>query len=232
MLIAINYSDATFAKAQQKNTLTAYKRGGFDKVIEYSPNDLNEDFINNNKEAFVVGNSRVGKYGLWRPFIVLNTLEQMEYGDYMMYCDSGAYYTKSVQGLVKRMNRDNIDIMLFEVEGNIEKAYTKRDIFTYLNCDNCSITDTVQRCSTYFLVKKTARSVQFFKEYYQLSLEAPFLFTDEKNRMGLDNYPEFVDTRHNQSVLSVLSKKYSLPAYRDISQWGNGTGVFKIIKNK
>ena len=28
MLIAINYSDATFAKAQQKNTLTAYKGSG------------------------------------------------------------------------------------------------------------------------------------------------------------------------------------------------------------
>jgi hypothetical protein len=39
--------------------------------------------------------------------------------------------------------------------------------------------------------------------------------------MGKPNYKEFKDHRHDQSIFSVLTKKYNLLAYRDPSQWGN-----------
>jgi len=39
--------------------------------------------------------------------------------------------------------------------------------------------------------------------------------------MGKPNYKEFIDHRHDQSIFSVLTKKYNLLAYRDPSQWGN-----------
>ena len=65
-----------------------------------------------------------------------------------------------------------------------------------------------------------------------MTYKAPYLFTDEDNKLGLSNYPEFVDTRHNQSVLSVLSKKHNIKAFWDISQWGIGTGIIEKIKVK
>ena len=44
--------------------------------------------------------------------------------------------------------------------------------------------------------------------------------------MGLPNYPEFIDNRHDQTVLSLLSKKWGISAFRDPSQYGNNTEKF------
>src|SRR5699024_603854 len=66
----------------------------------------------------------------------------------------------------------------------------------------------------------------------QIALEAPYLFTDDDNKLGKKNYEDFIDTRHNQSVLSVLSKKYGIPAFRNPSQWGWGQGIIHILSQK
>ena len=230
MIVAINYADSTYREAQKFNTKTAYKFGKVDKVIEYGPENIDVDFIEHNKETFKLNDKRAGKFGLWRPHIIMDALNQVEYGDYIFYSDSGSSFVKPVRILVDIMQKDNVDIMVFDMKDNIEKAYTKRDIFIYLGCDENKYTDTAQRCSTFFLLKKTESTLQFFKEYYDLTFEAPYLFTDEENRLGYPNYPEFIDTRHNQSVLSVLSKKYDVKAYWDLSQWGIGTGITEKIK--
>lgn len=230
MIVAINYADSTYREAQKFNTKTAYKFGKVDKVIEYGPEDIDVDFIEHNKETFKLNDKRAGKFGLWRPHIIMDALNQVEYGDYIFYSDSGSSFVKPVKILIDIMQKDNVDIMVFDMKENIEKAYTKRDIFIYLGCDENKYTDTAQRCSTFFLFKKTEGTLQFFKEYYDLTFEAPYLFTDEENRLGYPNYPEFIDTRHNQSVLSVLSKKYDVKAYWDLSQWGIGTGIIEKIK--
>jgi hypothetical protein len=46
--------------------------------------------------------------------------------------------------------------------------------------------------------------------------------TDDANVLGLPNYPEFHDHRHDQSILSLLAKKWNLTLYPDPSQWGAG----------
>ncbi len=39
--------------------------------------------------------------------------------------------------------------------------------------------------------------------------------------MGKENYPGFVENRHDQTALSIIAKKHHLGYYRDPSQWGN-----------
>ena len=46
------------------------------------------------------------------------------------------------------------------------------------------------------------------------------IVSDDPNVMGKDNPKSFRDHRHDQSVLSLLSKKWGLPAFRDPSQYG------------
>jgi hypothetical protein len=47
------------------------------------------------------------------------------------------------------------------------------------------------------------------------------LLTDMENQLGYPNYEGFHEHRHDQSILSLLSKKYGLMAFRDPSQFGN-----------
>ena len=46
------------------------------------------------------------------------------------------------------------------------------------------------------------------------------IISDNPNVMGLPNYKEFTDHRHDQSVISLMSKKHGFKRFRDPSQFG------------
>ena len=135
MKLLINYADAPWKPAQHFATKKAYSVGNVDKVIEYGPENIDDDFRQNNEYAFIQNNKRVGKYGLWRPHILMDALNQVNEGDYVIYCDSGAYFVKSVDYLIDFMEKKETPILLFE-NGYNESQLTKRDIFVYMNMDN------------------------------------------------------------------------------------------------
>ena len=226
MIYAVNYADSTYRKAQLYNTKTAMSKGQVDRVLEYGPDSIDSDYIKENESSFLVGDPRVGKYGLWRPWILKDAFDKMQYGDYLVYCDSGAYYIQSVYRFIQIMEKKELDLLCFEVEFK-EKTYTKRDAFIYMASDTVQYTDSLQRCSTYMVYKKTVKTENFINEYLELAKRAPFLFTDAENQLGSNNYPEFIDHRHNQSVFSLLTKKYGYPAFRSPDQWGEPKGFIK-----
>jgi hypothetical protein len=43
---------------------------------------------------------------------------------------------------------------------------------------------------------------------------------DDNNVLGSTNYPDFRSHRHDQTILSLLAKKWNLTVYPDPSQWG------------
>jgi hypothetical protein len=104
--------------------------------------------------------------------------------------------------------------------GYLEKRYTKRDAFVLLNCDEPEFTDTTHLEASFSLWKKSKSAIDFVEEYLHFC-EDERILTDMPNTMGLPNYPEFEDHRHDQSILSLLSKKRNMPAFRAPSQYGN-----------
>jgi hypothetical protein len=47
------------------------------------------------------------------------------------------------------------------------------------------------------------------------------IITDEENVLGVPNYPEFVENRHDQTIWSLVCKKHQIAPFRDPSEWGN-----------
>lgn len=213
MLIAINYADINFKEAQSINTKTAYTKGRVDKVIEYSPEDIEKDFYLKNKS--ILDNKRGGGYWLWKPYIILKTMEKMNDGDYLFYCDSGAAYINKVQYLIKSMEDTGQDIMPFELP-LIEKQWTQNETFKFMNCYDDKFKNSNQILATYMLIKVSYKSKQFIKQYLELC---------ENQDILIDNYSEeeegyFLEHRHDQSIFSLLCKKYNLQVFRDPSQYG------------
>lgn len=217
--VAINYADQKYRVSQKYNTMCAYRYGKLDKVIEFGPRDIDQEFKKNNSQWFVEGQAQIGRYGLWRPHIVKKTFDALQEGDYLFYSDSGCYLTKSIELLINVLNKSKQEVMVFDLP-YIEKEWTKRDVFLYFACDTSAIADGNQRLSTFFLLKKGDQSAEFVERYYQATLDMPALFTDEPNQLGKENYEEFIQNRHNQSVLSVLTKAMGIRSYRDPSQFG------------
>lgn len=217
MVTLINYANENFYKSQKRNTKTGIEIGGFDKVFSYSPSDIDSDFYKKNEA--ILSQKRGNGYWLWKPYIIKKTSEKLDWGDFAFYCDSGAYFVKPITPLIEHCNAINQDIIVFELFFK-ERQWTKRDAFILMDCDTPKYTDSKQRLSGYSLWKKTQFSMDFLEEQLRYSQDIRIV-SDMENTCGKPNYPEFKENRHDQSVLSLLSKKHNLAAFRTPSQRDN-----------
>ena len=217
MIIAVNYADKRFQRAQKLNSRTA-RQWGADKVIEYGPEDIDEDFRRRNQE--ILNAPRGGGYYLWKPYVYRKAYDELGEGDYLIYIDSGAVYVNKIQYLIDCMEQQNVPVMIFSLEQErIEKCNTKRDAFVLIGCDERKYTDTPQSIGGYFVCKKAPEVEAFLDEVLQYAQDIRII-SDKPNVMGLPNYKEFTDHRHDQSVISLVSKKHGLMRFRDPSQFG------------
>jgi hypothetical protein len=211
----INYAHGRYLEAQKYCSQSA-QQVGFDEVISYRYNDIDEDFKNKNKNIF--SQQRGAGYWLWKPYFINKTLNVMNYGDLLVYSDSGSFYQNSVQPLIDKILKEETGVLSFELKGLIEKEYTKRDTFITMNQDSSEYTDSSQREATFIWLIKNDFTVNLISEYLNYAQDENII-TDNKSKLG-ENYPEFKDHRHDQSIWSLLCKKYKISAHRLISQHG------------
>lgn len=217
MIIAINYADKNFRRAQKLNSKTA-RQWGADKVIEYGPGDIDDVFRGRNQE--ILDAPRGGGYYLWKPYFYRKAYDELGDGDYLVYIDSGAVYVNKIQYLIDCMEHEKVPLMIFSLEcGRIEKGNTKRDAFVLTGCDEPKYTDTPQSIGGYFVCKKAPEVEAYLDEVLRYAQDIRVI-SDNPNVMGLPDYEGFTDHRHDQSVISLMSKKYGFKRFRDPSQFG------------
>ena len=90
---------------------------------------------------------------------------------------------------------------------HLERKFTKRDAFILLGVDTPFYAETGQFNAAFQIYRKTTFTEYFLKEYLYYAQDKRII-TDDSNEMGEENYPEFKDHRHDQSILSLLIKKY------------------------
>jgi hypothetical protein len=89
--------------------------------------------------------------------------------------------------------------------------------------DEENVHGSFQRLASFILFQKSCMSLQFVMEWLAYASDQR-LITDMRNTLGKQNLPGFREHRHDQSILSLLSKKWGLMAYRTPSQYGNVLG--------
>lgn len=215
MIYLTNYGNGNFQKAQLLNTKTAYSIGHVDQVFSYSEKDLDSEFVRNHKE--ILSQKRGAGYWLWKPYIILDSLNKVPDGEYLIYSDSGIYFTGSVNPLISAMEREETDIMAFSTGKHIEKNWTKRDIFIAMDCDSDFYSNGRQLWAGFIIFKVSDNSRKFVEEWLKLCCDK-HLVTDEQSKE--ENYLGYIETRHDQSIFSLLIKKWQIPEFRDPSQHG------------
>lgn len=210
----INFAKGRYLEAQKYCSMSA-KNVGFDNIISYTSSDIDIEFYNKNKN--ILNNPRGAGYWLWKPYFINKTLELMEYGDLLVYSDSGSFYKSSVQPLIDKILLDKNGVLSFELKGLFEKEYTKRDAFVIMGLDDPKYTETSQREATYIWIIKNDFTIKLIKEYLNYAQDERVI-TD--NISENKNYDAFKDHRHDQSIWSLLCKKYDIEPHRLISQHG------------
>lgn len=212
----INYANGRYLQAQKYCSDSA-KQFGFDEVISYSLGDIDPEFYYKNKN--ILDQSRGAGFWLWKPYFISKTLERMENGDLLVYSDSGSFYQNSPQPLIDLILKDEKGVLSFELKGLMENVYTKRDTFVLMDLDEPKYTESSQREATYIWLIKNDFTVNLVKEYLEYAQDERII-TDliSENK----NYDVFKDHRHDQSIWSLLCKKYDIEPHKLISQWGEG----------
>jgi hypothetical protein len=217
MNLLVNFATPNFFKAQQFNRQTALKIGGFDQVFCANPHLIDAQF--KQKHQSILNEARGAGYWLWKPYFILQKLKQLADGDRLMYADSASHFIHSAAPLLELPQQFGQDIISFELELQ-ESAWTKRDTFFYMDADQKGFERKKQFLASFIVIRKSAFSIRFMEQYLEYCTN-PHILTDLDNTCGLPNFPDFNSHRHDQSVFSLLCKKYGLQGFRDPSQWGN-----------
>jgi len=204
-IVGISYADDKYMKQLRINKLTAINIGKVDEYFYYKPNDIDLNFKKKNED--ILSRKRGNGYWLWKPYFILKTLrDKLNKGDYLIYTDAGVLYLDKVEKLIKFMISNNEDIWTIRTIF-LEKQYSKRDAFILLDVDSPNYTDTLQYIATIQIYKKSNISENFLEKLLNYS-EDKRIITDDPNTQGLPNYDGFIENRHDQTILSLLIKKF------------------------
>lgn len=215
----ISYADNRFLKQQRNLKVSAKIFAPGVNLREYSPDSIDEVFYERNKK--ILSAKKGGGYWLWKPYIILRTLKEMEYGDVLLYMDSGSILVKNAGRLFESLEAIDQDVVGFETPF-LEKEYTKSATIEAIlaDCDEenkAGIIEDNQVQATFQFVRKSDSSMNFYSKLLELS-ENEHLICDGQSEKG--EVDSFVAHRHDQSIFSLLYRKYGYIAYRDITQFG------------
>ena len=204
-IVAISYSNELYQRQLELNKKSAIEVGKVDEFYSYGPDDVDPAFREKNKD--ILSRKRGNGYWLWKPYIIYKTIvEKLKYGDYLIYSDACVLYMNSSRLLVNFLEQHKAKMWTYKITYK-EKLYTKRDAFILMDADTPYYTDTGQYMATIMIYKKSKYTVNFIKEWLYYGQDKRII-TDDQNTMGKENYPEFRDNRHDQTVLSLLIKKH------------------------
>ncbi len=217
--IHINYAHGRYVQSQKYCCQTALENG-FDISKPYGLQDLDNQFLQSN--SYTMSQSRGAGYWLWKPYLILKTLESMSNDDWLMYTDSGMHFARNPWEMItsKADEMGEKGIATFASIAT-NKMFTKRDAFVLMDADTPLFTDAPHRMASVFVCRKTPFSLEFVREWLAYATD-PRIITDLPNTQGLPNYPDFKDHRHDQSIMSILGTRHNtLLVEEDITQFSN-----------
>lgn len=227
----------TFGNKKYYNSLNRIKNEAesfniFDKILIYNDLNLKNDFPDfwKKHENFIINNPRGYGYWIWKPYLVLKTLETMNENDILVYADAGCSLNNNG---INRLNEyfeivknSNYGILSFELLGLKEKTYTKMDIFHELEMETHEYLNSNQIMATIFILKKCDHTIKIINEWYKFV--CIYNLVDD-SQSSIKNDENFIDNRHDQSIFSLIRKKYGTEIISDETYYTNWD--FNIIKN-
>jgi hypothetical protein len=205
------YIDAVKRITREMQTNTTQ----FDKIVAKTDADLKRDPEFWPKHGdFINANTRGYGYWLWKPYLIMKTLEIMNDGDILFYVDSGCELLPNenndleIAKLAKSCDKNTILYII----ASEENQYNKMDLVNAMILEEeqkTNVMNTMQNAATFIIMKKTDQTYDFASEWYSICCTYSNI-DDSPSKAAND--PSFIEHRHDQSVFSLLTKSEK---YRD-----------------
>ena len=200
----------SFAEANMKSALEV---GRFDTAKIYTMNDIDDYY--KAKNTHLLQYKRLAGYAVWKPYIIFKRLLEIEDGDILCYNDSKYIWLTNVRNMeTQLLNGKNIGVYLNKPNSgtHIEKQWTKGDAFVLMNIPfnefGNDVKNTSQVWSGYILLRKEFNPIRFIGEWLTYNQD-PRIASDSPTKIA-SNDPIFTENRHDQTILSLLCKKWGI----------------------
>jgi len=186
----------------------------FDKIIGYTDLYLKQDKDYWGKYGnFIENNSRGYGFYMWKSYVVKRTMDEMNDNDILIYIDAGctinAYGKKRLEEYVDIVRKSEHGIISFQMALSSQK-YTKKSVFEYMN-----VSPEDQKLDQFvagiLILRKNENTKRIINEWNKISC-IPKMINDE---LSNSEHPEFIDNRHDQSILSILFYRYGSVILKD-----------------
>lgn len=194
----------------------------FDEIYTYTEKDFSKDF-RKKWGRYLYPYSKGYGYWCWKPPLIKKTLDAMDEGDILLYTDVGCYLNPNGKerlaeyySIVENSQTGMLGFRSQEVSVNgmpeglrFENEWTKGDVFDYFGVRNDKeITYSTQYEATAVFIRKNPVSMAFVDEWVNVIDNDFSLITDDPSRSP--NLEGFKENRHDQSIYSMLAKKYKI----------------------
>jgi hypothetical protein len=203
----------------------------FDSITCYTEKDLMSDSTFWNKHGnFILSNRRGYGYWIWKPYLIYKKLSEIDTNDILLYLDSGCEL--NINGklrLLELIKLTQQKLILATSSLQTELIYSKQDLIEFMSMQSHPLLTQSQAQAGALIIKKCQTTIDFYKEFYQICQNYHFI---DDSPSKLQNHHSFKEHRHDQSVFSLLLKKYNLLNYDlDPTYFGDGPSS-KLVYNK
>lgn len=216
--VLITYGDKKFEMSKNRFIQNAHAINIFDEIIAYSDKDLSEEL----KQSEIINEKRGGGLWSWKPDVILTTLNKMEDGDILVYCDSGCtvYPCNEWNHIWKSL--ENHDIIAQRIYQRTDK-WTRKSIIEYFAQTNSkNWTKCYQHMATAIILKATPFTRAFVSEWKDVMISHPEMVKDVTIEEKVNEAECFIENRHDQAFYSALTYKYlNNPTYKNkiLTKW-------------
>jgi hypothetical protein len=209
----ITFATDNYIEVANEIVESAKNLGGFDTVKIFTLKDIDDFYIQKNSSILC---KRLGAgYWIWKSYIILKYLYDIDKDDIVCYCDTMYLFTgkNKIQDISKNINDTNSNIIITHNKPNeptyLEKEFTKGDAFYLMNANEPKYFDTNQVWGGFIILKNNFLALKIISEWFTYAQDERIV-TDTPSIIQ-ENFIEFNGNRHDQTIISIIVKKYNIP---------------------
>ena len=222
--ITFGGGNSNYLEAGSRLCNQATKINLFNKITFFT-----DTFLQNDTEFwerhsnFVIKNKKGYGYWLWKPYLIKKTIETLNDGDILLYLDSGCEINSNKRNEMINyfgMVKTNYIITSFTFT---EKNWNKMDLILHLNANSSEFIETPQRQAGAQLLYVCDKTRRLVNEWYETACNYHLIDDSPSIAKNCDGFREH---RHDQSIFSLLTKKYNIKNTLNIES------IVEVIRNR
>jgi hypothetical protein len=181
----------------------------FNNVIHYKSDDI-KDFKLKNQHLWDY--NKGDGFWIWKPYVIRKTLDIVNDGDIVVYCDTRYIMTEDIHSHIKsHFENTTEDFFVLKTHHfvsdsiQIEKMWSKGDAFHLIGVDINDESYPYQIWSGFICLRKNEKTIDIIDQWLN-HCQDERIITDNVN-VFQNNHSTFRENRYDQTVLSLVLKK-------------------------